>query len=783
MFELGGTVIVATKPTELLQSKGEPKLAPIPGTHLLYVTNSSNDILLDLGAQTYYVLISGRWFTSKALTGPWTFVAGKSLPAEFAKIPADHPMADVLISVPGTPQAREAAIANQIPQTATVQRDVQPSPVQFDGGEPQWKPIDGTPLSYAPNTAAPVIQVDPKSYYMVQNGVWFSATTPAGPYAVATTVPAVIYSIPTSSPVHYVTYVRVYSSTPTTVFVGYTPGYYGTVTTIDGVVVYGTGYAYPVYVGTYWYPPPPTYGWGFGFTVGLFWGAAIGGGWGNPCCWGGGGGVYVSHHHHNNINIDNSYNRWGNKSQTVSGPRGNTAQTHAGRQHHGRQGRGLEQRLRRARRRGLPPQRKRQLAAVRRQGRRLVGRGKCPESPLREYSAVRRNAPVARPAASVARDRSRARAAGPAAHRGLPGRWRHARRRRTRVAGAAEEGPAGGSAAFFRCVRGRKSVFTDPQDGAFDASEWLLDKKGFLPVPILITEPAIGYGGGATLLWFRESIGERQARGRFSPPDIFGGALAATENGTTLVGALGMVTFADESWRWRGFIGRPDVNLDFYGGAGDDLKIGYNLEGWATTHLLQRRLGESENFIGARWNYIDFEARFDAHSRRPLAQGSRDIKSSGLGVFLEHDSRDNFFTPSAGWKFFVESVFYSPEARQRRRIRDVLRVRAQLLSASKAWIVGLRADARAARGDVPFYQLPFIELRGIPFFRYQNENVALAEAEVRWNITPRWALVGFAGTGKADESASAWGLGVRRLVARRLGIYMGVDLAKGPEET
>lgn len=322
-----GTVIVATKPTELLQAKGEPKLAPIPGTDLLYVTNSANDILLVLGAQTYYVLISGRWFTSKALTGPWTFVAAKSLPAEFSKIPADHPMADVLISVPGTPQAREAAIANQIPQTATVQRDVQPSPVQFDGGEPQWKPIDGTPLSYAPNTAAPVIRVDPKSYYMVQNGVWFSATTPAGPYAVATTVPAVIYSIPTSSPVHYVTYVRVYSSTPTTVFVGYTPGYYGTVTTIDGTVVYGTGYAYPVYVGTYWYPPPPTYGWGFGFTVGLFWGAAIGGGWGNPCCWGGGGGVYVSHHHHNNINIDNSYNRWGNKSQTVSGPRGNTAQT------------------------------------------------------------------------------------------------------------------------------------------------------------------------------------------------------------------------------------------------------------------------------------------------------------------------------------------------------------------------------------------------------------------------------------------------------------------------
>ena len=316
-------MIVATRPTELLQSKGPPQLTPIPGTELLYVASSPNDIFMVLGAQTYYALISGRWFTAKALTGPWAFVPGKALPADFAKIPPDHAMADVLISVPGTAQAKEAAIANQIPQTANVQRDAQPTPVAFDGGEPQWKTIDGTPLSYAPNTAAPVIRVDPKAYYMVQNGVWFTSSAPPGPYAVATAVPAVIYSIPPSSPVHYVTYVRVYSSTPTTVFVGYTPGYYGTVMSTDGVVVYGTGYVYPVYVGTYWYPPPPTYGWGAGFATGVFFGFAISGGWHNPCCYGGGG-VYVSHH--TNINVNNSYNRWGGKSTSVSGPGGRNVQ-------------------------------------------------------------------------------------------------------------------------------------------------------------------------------------------------------------------------------------------------------------------------------------------------------------------------------------------------------------------------------------------------------------------------------------------------------------------------
>jgi hypothetical protein len=59
----------------------------------------------------------------------------------------------------------------------------------------------------------------------------------------------------------------------------------------------------------------------------------------------------------------------------------------------------------------------------------------------------------------------------------------------------------------------------------------------------------------------------------------------------------------------------------------------------------------------------------------------------------------------------------------------------------------------------------------------------VAEVEVRWNATPRWAIVAFLGTGHAEESASAWGAGFRYLIARRLGIYMGVDVARGPEET
>jgi hypothetical protein len=340
-----------------------------------------------------------------------------------------------------------------------------------------------------------------------------------------------------------------------------------------------------------------------------------------------------------------------------------------------------------------------------------------------------------------------------------------------------------------------RGLFTDPEDGAFDASEWLLDRRGFLPVPVIITEPAIGYGGGAALLFFRESIRQRAQRERLTPPDIYGGALAATENGTRLAGLFGMKTFADEHWRWRGGVGRPDINIDFYGTGADsgaDLKIGYNLEGWISTQQVMRRLGESENFVGARWIYFDLDARLDAESQRPQIPGETAATSSGLGLFFEHDSRDNFFTASKGWKGFLESMFYSPDLGSDSEYQTYRANAFGYVPLGNQFVLGGRADARAARGDVPFYQLPYLDMRGIPVARYQDENVALIEAELRWNATPRWAFVAFAGNGRTwgtsenfddADSASTWGVGLRRLVARRLGIYMGIDVASGPEET
>src|SRR5262245_51621963 len=296
------SVYVVSSQTELLLTQGDPEFASLPGTTLAYVTNTADDIFRDNETlDKYHVLIGGRWFTTPSLqTGPWTYEPATNLPATFSMIPDYGPKADVLVSVPGTPQAKEAIIANQIPQTATISRTAAHITVKYDGA-PDFKPVQGTSLTYAVNTLTPVIYEPGGSYYACQTAVWFTSPSATGPWTVATSIPVDIYSIPASAPLHYVTYVRIYGYTPASVYVGYTPGYSGTVLASDGVVVYGTGYNYPPFIGsTLWVPAPYTYGvgaafswsaaagWALGFGLG-FTAGALGPWWGPVGYWGWGG--------------------------------------------------------------------------------------------------------------------------------------------------------------------------------------------------------------------------------------------------------------------------------------------------------------------------------------------------------------------------------------------------------------------------------------------------------------------------------------------------------------
>ena len=276
-------IVVSTSPAELIQTNGQPSWTPIQGTSLSYAGNSSNDIFQDQSGK-YYVLISGRWYTSSSLSGGWHYVAANALPTDFAKIPQGSPKDNVLASVAGTDEAREAIMDAQIPQTAKVDRATATTSVNYDG-DPQFAPLQGTDMQYATNTGSSVIQEN-GVYYSVDNGVWFQAPNPNGPWTVATERPAEVDQIPPTSPDYNLKYVYVYDVTPDYVYMGYTPGYLNAY--IYGpTVVYGTGFYYNPWFNGFYYPRPWSWGFGFGYNPYVGWSIGFGygfgwfhGGWG-----------------------------------------------------------------------------------------------------------------------------------------------------------------------------------------------------------------------------------------------------------------------------------------------------------------------------------------------------------------------------------------------------------------------------------------------------------------------------------------------------------------------
>ena len=319
-------IVVVTELSELVVSDGKPVWEALSDGKVLYVKNTETPWLRDLPTGNMYILLSGRWYRSRTEAGPWTFVPADGLPPSFADIPPRSDIGGLRTSVAGTPEANDALLDASIPQTAAINKSDTSLVVEYDG-KPKFEKISGTQVSYAVNTGAQVLEIN-KQYYAVDNGVWFTSSSPKGPWQVADEVPEdEIAKIPPSSPVYNTTYVHIYESTPQVVYVGYTPGYLWSFP-YYGVPVYGTGWYYPPYWGRYYYPRPPT--WGFhvgynpwtGWNFGVSWsngffsmGARWGGGYGHygpgRCCGGWYGGGYRRPPviiNTGNINIGNTVN-------------------------------------------------------------------------------------------------------------------------------------------------------------------------------------------------------------------------------------------------------------------------------------------------------------------------------------------------------------------------------------------------------------------------------------------------------------------------------------------
>ena len=337
--------------------------------------------------------------------------------------------------------------------------------------------------------------------------------------------------------------------------------------------------------------------------------------------------------------------------------------------------------------------------------------------------------------------------------------------------------------------------FFDPEDGQLDLSYFLENPRGFLPIPIVITEPAVGYGGGVAGMFLRprrEAGDEGWAR-----PDISGVGAFGTQNGTW--GA-----FAGDASRWldgrlRTLVGAGtgQLNLDFYGlGSGlssFDQRLRYSLQfAGAVAQANWQLAPRSPWAIGLRYVYADVDPKPREFTAFPDVANQVRVKISAPTGIVEYDSRDNVFTPTRG--IYAESSWLASRealggSNNFERFGQVLIGWLPLLDNVT---LGARGNYAWSSDGTPFFLRPFVQLRGVPAARYQGDQAASVELEARWQFLGRWSVVAFGGAGTtrtdrrtsvATQNVGSGGLGFRYELASKFGLHAGIDVAHSPGTT
>ncbi len=347
---------------------------------------------------------------------------------------------------------------------------------------------------------------------------------------------------------------------------------------------------------------------------------------------------------------------------------------------------------------------------------------------------------------------------------------------------------------------GRLGIFRDPDDGAFDASAWLAEAYGFLPLISIITEPAVDYGLAGSVAFFHRPSGwtlegarEAFSRGEYQPPvSVSAVAGGYTFNNSWMVGGGHLGVWKQDQFRYVGFGGYGSFNLTLAGLTPEEQEFSfdYNLEGWGIIQSLRWRIPDSDFFIGGSYDLVGLTTTFKVTDEPETQPTQRDSRNGALGALLIYDDRDNTFSPNRGTEVRLESKRHDTVFLGDYDYWDSRLTATGYLPLGRRFVLGLRGVGAVVGDGAPFWGLAGVSMRGVPAQRYLGEVLAQAETEIRWDVNGRWSVVGFGGAGWTentvqDEVAShavgAAGAGFRYLIARAFGLRGGVDLAWGSD--
>lgn len=334
-----------------------------------------------------------------------------------------------------------------------------------------------------------------------------------------------------------------------------------------------------------------------------------------------------------------------------------------------------------------------------------------------------------------------------------------------------------------------KAVFRDTLDGKLDFSRFIIDLHGFLPIAMIITEPALGnFGVGAGPVFLKKKKRPEGYKG-YIAPDITAGFGMYTLNNSWLVGGLRMGSFPKLGIKYRVGGGYGSINLDFYRTLQDeDRKFSFNIETVPIILSVAKRILKDEVYLGVKYFFMKSILSPNFTHEMPDFITSKEIDNltAALGGFIDWDKRNTIFTPDKGFRVQINYDVNASWTGSDFNYQSLAGSGNWFVPILHNWVSGLRLEGQQIFNNPPFYMLPSVNMRGIPFARYQGQTIALVETEQRYDFGIRWSILGFIGASKAalkdenfwnTQTNYAGGAGFRYQLARAFKLRAGIDLA------
>ncbi|MGB0177960.1 MAG: BamA/TamA family outer membrane protein [Owenweeksia sp.] len=203
-----------------------------------------------------------------------------------------------------------------------------------------------------------------------------------------------------------------------------------------------------------------------------------------------------------------------------------------------------------------------------------------------------------------------------------------------------------------------------------------------------------------------------------------------------------------------------------------------------------------DTYIGGRYWYDDFHIT-KVDSSGLLAEhdvaGSRGGAAGGLGLVVNHDSRDDQFYPSEG--SYIEGVllphgvFFGSDFSFLKISLDASRY----YCLSEKQILAFNFYGESNIGQVPFYQMALLggnkRLRGLYEGRFRDLNNLIIQTEYRWQFYKRFGLALFGSAGNTFAGLSemkfnlnkyTYGGGLRFRLSKREKVNLRIDVGLSP---